>query len=88
MRTTVFERALETAAKTIVVREKDSFQVDLRVHVVSQDAVNKDHKRITKIRNWLISCKLDIRPNQSSMIWGRKEHSTSSAKHQGAQSKN
>ena len=41
VRTTVFERALETAAKTIVVREKDSY---LRVHGVSQDAVYNDQE--------------------------------------------
>ena len=33
-----------------VVREKDSFQVDLRVHGVSQDAIYKDAERMTKIQ--------------------------------------
>ena len=32
-----------------VVREKDSFQVDLRVHEVSQDVICKDEERMTKI---------------------------------------
>ena len=32
------------------VREKDSFQVDLRVHGVSQDAIYKDEERMTRIQ--------------------------------------
>ena len=32
------------------VREKDSFQVDLRVHGVSQDATYKDEERMTPIQ--------------------------------------
>ena len=30
-----------------VVREEDSFQVDLRVHGVSQDVIDKDMERMT-----------------------------------------
>ena len=33
-----------------VVRGKDSFQVDLRVHGVSQDVIHKDKKRMTNIK--------------------------------------
>ena len=48
----------------------------------------KINKECPLFKKWLTSCELNTKPNQSSMIWRRKEHPTCSAKHQGAQLKN
>ena len=70
-----------------VVREKDSFEVDLRVHGVSQDAIYKDEERTTKIQTLVDKLQDGIAPIPSSTMWERKVYPTCSAKHRGAQSK-
>ena len=60
-------------------REKDSFQVDLRMEC-RKDAIYKDEERMTNIQTLWISCKMDIvRLTKEGM-------SIRSAKHRGAQS--
>ena len=44
----------------------------------------KTKKECSKFKKWLTSTELDIKPNQSSTIWERKERPTCSAKHQDA----
>ena len=44
------EEAAGNNSEKNVVNEEDSFQVDLRVHVVSQDVIFKDEERMTKIQ--------------------------------------
>ena len=46
-----------------VVSEKDSFQVDLRVHGVSQDAIYKDEERMTKIQTLVDKLQDEYRTN-------------------------
>ena len=55
----VFKEPLETAGRTQseapslnnAAKEESSFQVDLRVHGVSQDDIYKDEERMTEMRN-------------------------------------
>ena len=44
------KEAAGNCSENNVVREEDSFQVDLRVHRVSQDSIYKDEERMTKIQ--------------------------------------
>ena len=44
------DEAAGNCSENDVVREEDSFQVDLRVHGVSHDAINKDEERMSKIQ--------------------------------------
>ena len=62
MTTTVFRKSQGNCNENSVVREKDSFQVDLRVGV-SQNAIHMDEKRMTnKYRHQWTSCKMNIAP--------------------------
>ena len=61
-----------------VVREEDSFQVDLRAHGVSQDAIHKDEERVVKMQP--LVAKLQIGYRDKSIIndftikeWGNIE---------------
>ena len=71
-----------------VLREEDSFQVDLRVHGVSHDVTNEDKERMTKIQTLVDNLQDGCRTNYVINDLGRegKACPVCSAKHQGAQS--
>ena len=87
MITTVSRRLLETAAKNNVVKEDDSFQVDLRVH--GRHRQRRGLAKMTKIQTSVDKLQDGYRTTSIINELGKKGKSnTFRPKHRGAQSKN